>query len=171
MKQPWRDGDVGERRLPSRPTVGFARSAGRDRIEGKVADVALRGEDGFIQSLTLEDGRTFEADLFIDCSGFRGLLIGRRLRRGLCGLEPLAALRSGGGHAVRERRRRLDPPTRAPRRGPGGVAVARIPVAASHGQRLCLFQSKHIDDGQARRRLAGGPGRAGPRPNPTLARF
>jgi tryptophan halogenase len=58
---------------------GFAEARGATRIEGKVADVAVRGEDGFIQSVVLEDGRTFEADLFIDCTGFRALLIGQTL--------------------------------------------------------------------------------------------
>ena len=53
--------------------------AGVQRIEGKIEQVHQHPDSGFIQSLKLADGQTVDGDLFIDCSGFRGLLIKQTL--------------------------------------------------------------------------------------------
>ena len=60
----------------------FSKKFRVNRIEGKVVEVNTHSENGFIESLTLDSGRKIEGDLFIDCTGFRGLLIEQALHTG-----------------------------------------------------------------------------------------
>jgi len=60
----------------------FSVARGVKRIEGKVVEAAVDPVTGYIRSVKLEGGRVEEADLFIDCSGFFGLLIEKTLQTG-----------------------------------------------------------------------------------------
>ena len=51
----------------------YSEAQGVTRVEGIVSDVAR--SDAGIASITLESGEVIEGDFFIDCTGFRGLLI------------------------------------------------------------------------------------------------
>ncbi|GAA0269556.1 tryptophan 7-halogenase [Alteraurantiacibacter aestuarii] len=56
-----------------------AESRGVHRVEGRITGAERDGESGFVSAVVLEDGRRLEADFFIDCSGFRSLLLGSEL--------------------------------------------------------------------------------------------
>lgn len=53
----------------------FAEQRGVRRVEGKIASIDRDGESGDVAALRLEGDRRIEGDVFIDCTGFRGLLI------------------------------------------------------------------------------------------------
>ncbi|MBR9912266.1 MAG: tryptophan 7-halogenase [Gammaproteobacteria bacterium] len=55
---------------------------GVKRTEGMIDNVSIDPDSGFVTSLLLRDGRQVEGDFFIDCSGFRGLLIQKFLGTG-----------------------------------------------------------------------------------------
>lgn len=60
----------------------YSESRGVKRIEGLVEHVSRDDESGFVSGVTLKDGSKIDGDFFIDCTGFRGLLIEQSLETG-----------------------------------------------------------------------------------------
>ena len=60
----------------------YSEKRGVSRVEGIVDQVSQDPDSGFISGVTLKDGTTVEGDFFIDCTGFRGLLIEQCLETG-----------------------------------------------------------------------------------------
>jgi tryptophan halogenase len=60
----------------------FAEGHGVARREGKIVRVLQDGTSGYVTAVELETGERIEADLFVDCSGFRALLIEDCLQSG-----------------------------------------------------------------------------------------
>ena len=122
---------------------------GVQRIEGKIVDVALDGESGHVSSVTLADGRSIEGELFIDCSGFRGLLIEEKLGTGYedwghwlpCDRAVAVPSRLTG---------QPDPFTRATARASGWQW--RIPLQHRMGNGL-VYSSAHLEREDAERLL------------------
>ncbi|MGN8001445.1 tryptophan halogenase family protein [Sphingomonas sp. 22176] len=91
----WVAGEANRMALDAAPYIGYAyhvdatryarflrdlaEPAGVRRVEGKIERVELDVESGFIKALALETGERVEGDLFIDCTGFRSLLLGQAL--------------------------------------------------------------------------------------------
>jgi len=61
---------------------GLAERDGVRRIEGRIVDATMDGETGHVEAVRLADGTSAAGDLFVDCSGFRGLLIEGKLGAG-----------------------------------------------------------------------------------------
>jgi tryptophan halogenase len=126
----------------------LAEQHGVVRTEGRIVDVRL-AESGDITSVTLEGDRSIEADLFIDCSGFRGLLIEQTLKTGYDDWSHwLPCDRAMAVPCARTEP--LAPLTRATAREPGWQW--RIPLQHRTGNGL-VYSSKHIDDDAAEKLL------------------
>lgn len=59
----------------------LSQARGVRRIEGKICSVEQR-DDGYISAIVMDGGLRIEGDLYIDCTGFRGLLIEQALKTG-----------------------------------------------------------------------------------------
>ncbi|RIA43705.1 tryptophan halogenase [Hephaestia caeni] len=148
--------------LYARYLRGYAERGGVERIEGKVVDVALDGESGFVTDLTMADGRIIAGDLFLDCSGFRGLLIEQALKTGYDDWSRWLPC----NRAVAVATENVVPPeplTRATARARGWQW--RIPLQHRMGNGL-VYSSAYLSDDEARDTLMAnleGPALADPR--------
>ena len=126
----------------------LAEQHGVVRKEGKIVHVGVR-DNGDIASVTLESGEVLEADFFIDCSGFRGLLIEQTMKTGYEDWSHwLPCDRAMAVPCARTSP--LTPYTRSTARDPGWQW--RIPLQHRTGNGL-VYSSKHIDDEAAEKLL------------------
>ncbi|WP_375271057.1 tryptophan halogenase family protein [Sphingomonas sp.] len=130
-----------------------AERVGVSRIEGEVIHVSLDGETGHVRQVTLVGGQRVEGDLFVDCSGFRGLLIEQALHAGYedwtrwlpCD-RAVAMPTASAGTAI-------PPFTRATARAAGWQW--RIPLQHRTGNGY-VYSSAHCSDDEAAATLVAG---------------
>lgn len=128
----------------------FSEDLGAVRIEGKIAQVQQH-VNGDIRSLVLESGQEITGDLFIDCTGFRALLIEQSLNTGYehwdhwlpCNKAVVVQTESAAT---------LPPYTRAMAHDSGWQW--RIPLQHRVGNGL-VYASDYLSDEQAKQRLLG----------------
>lgn len=127
-----------------------AEPLGVERVEGKIAEVRLAPESGFLEALVLESGAEVAGDLFIDCTGFRALLIEGALETGYDDWSHW--LPSDSAIAVQtESVGPARPYTRARAHQAGWQW--QIPLQTRVGNGL-VFSSRHLSDDEAHALLA-----------------
>jgi tryptophan 7-halogenase len=130
----------------------YAEARGVTCTQGTVVDVECDGETGFIRAVKLASGERIEGELFLDCSGFRGLLIEGALKTGFedwshwlpCDRAVTVPCASGGN---------LKPVTRATAR-PAGWQW-RIPLQHRIGNGY-VYSSAHLSQDEAAATLLAG---------------
>jgi len=129
----------------------FSERFGVQRIEGKIAAVETNPTNGHITALMLDSGERLPGDLFIDCTGFRGLLIGQTMKveyddwsHWLFNDSAIAVQTGSVEDAL--------PLTRAIAHEWGWQW--RIPLQSRVGNGV-VFSSRYVDDDAARTRLLG----------------
>jgi 2-polyprenyl-6-methoxyphenol hydroxylase-like FAD-dependent oxidoreductase len=130
----------------------YALARGARRVEGMIEHVELHPDTGFIAAVRLRDGQRIDGDLFIDCSGFRGLLIEGALQ---AGYEDWSAhLPCNSALAVPcARVEPLTPYTRATAKGAGWIW--RIPLQHRTGNGH-VYSDAFTSDAAARDALLAG---------------
>ena len=127
----------------------ISEAKGVTRTEGRIRDVKLDPESGFIESVKLESGQVVAGDLFIDCTGFRGLLIEQELKTGWEDWSHW--LRNDSAVAVQtESLSSLAPYTRSMARSAGWQW--KIPLQHRVGNGL-VYSSPYMPDEEATRTL------------------
>ncbi len=127
----------------------YAELRGVRRIEGMVEQVFLHKDSGFVESLRLQSGEIVAGDLFIDCTGFRGLLIEETLHTGYLDFTQWLPC----DRALAVPCEKVDPPvpyTRSTAREAGWQW--RIPLQHRTGNGY-VYSSQYISDDEARATL------------------
>lgn len=115
------------------------------RKEGKISRVQRFTNSGFIQALHLESGDVVEGDLFVDCTGFKGLLIEEALGAGYDDWSHLLPCDSAIA-IPSERHEKTAPYTRSIAHDAGWQW--RIPLQHRNGNGH-VYSSRYISDDQA----------------------
>jgi len=142
---------------------GYAERRGVRRTEGMVQQVQLAPETGYVESIRLQSGEVIAGDLFIDCSGFRGLLIEDALHTGFIDYTHWLPC----DRALAVPCEKVGPPTpytRSTAREAGWQW--RIPLQHRTGNGY-VYSSRHISDDEAAAKLLAnldGRARGDPRP-------
>lgn len=129
----------------------FAEGLGVERIDARIEEVTTDAETGFVTALRLDGGREVAGDLFVDCTGFQALLIGKNLGTGY---ESYADwLFCDRALAVQSESRDVGAPyTLVTAREAGWTW--RIPLQHRTGNGY-VYSSRHTDDETALKTLTG----------------